>query len=70
MTHKTKVQISNVVSIFIIVFLTDSARHTTDKAQRLDLYAVAGVLAVGYVLALIFWERRYQRKSRSLSEHL
>jgi hypothetical protein len=70
MTHNTKVQISNFISTAIIVCILLSARHSTDKAQRLHLYAIAGAVAVGYFSALFLWLRRYQRKSRSFSEHL
>jgi hypothetical protein len=69
MTHKTKVQIANWICTAIVVYLALSARHLPDKAQRLEMYAVAGVLALGHILALSSWERKYQRKSRSFSEH-
>jgi len=52
MAHKTKVQISNWISTAIIVFLALSARHATDKVHRPYLYAIAGVLGVGYLCAL------------------
>jgi hypothetical protein len=69
MTHKTKVQIANWLSTATVVYLALSARHVPYKAQRLEMYAIAGVLAVGYFFALSSWERRYQEKSRSFSEH-
>lgn len=69
MTHKTKVWISNWISTAVVVYLVLSARHVPDKAQRLEMYAIAVVLAVSYCFALSYWEQRYQRKFRSLSEH-
>jgi len=69
MTHKTNVHIANWISTAIVVCLFLSARGAANKTQRLILYAVAGVLAVVYSFALRHWEQKYQRKSRSFSEH-
>jgi len=69
MTHKTKVWISNWISTAAVVYLALSARHVPDKAQRLEMYAVTAGLALSYCFALGYWEQRYQRKTRSLSEH-
>ena len=69
MAHKTRVQTANWISTATVVYLALSARHAPDKAQRLEMYAIAGVLAVVYLFALRYWEQKYQRESRSLNEH-